>query len=49
MRVGNILPGERVTIRLTLDQPLPHESASSATFRFPLVVAPATSRAPLGR
>ncbi|NVI86510.1 VIT domain-containing protein [Actinomadura sp. BRA 177] len=40
MRVGNILPGERVTIRLTLDQPLPHESASSATFRFPLVVAP---------
>lgn len=40
MRVGNILPGERVTIRLTLNQPLPHESASSATFRFPLVVAP---------
>ncbi|TDD78985.1 VWA domain-containing protein, partial [Actinomadura darangshiensis] len=40
MRVGNILPGERVTIRLTLDQPLPHESASSTTFRFPLVVAP---------
>lgn len=40
MRVGNILPGERVTIRLALDQPLPHESASSATFRFPLVVAP---------
>ncbi|GAA4223340.1 VIT domain-containing protein [Actinomadura meridiana] len=40
MRVGNILPGERVTIRLHLDQPLPHESESSATFRFPLVVAP---------
>ncbi|MFA1549242.1 VIT domain-containing protein [Actinomadura chokoriensis] len=40
MRVGNILPGERVTIRLKLDQPLPHESSSSATFRFPLVVAP---------
>ncbi|WUI00025.1 VIT domain-containing protein [Spirillospora sp. NBC_00431] len=40
MRVGNILPGERVTLRLALDQPLPHESASSATFRFPLVVAP---------
>ncbi|SPT60060.1 VIT domain-containing protein [Actinomadura welshii] len=40
MRVGNILPGERVTITLALDQPLPHESASSATFRFPLVVAP---------
>jgi Ca-activated chloride channel family protein len=29
-----------VTITLALDQPLPHESASSATFRFPLVVAP---------
>ena len=40
MRVGNILPGERVTIRLTLDQPLPRDSASGATFRFPLVVAP---------
>ncbi|MEO3825424.1 VIT domain-containing protein [Actinomadura sp. B10D3] len=40
MRVGNILPGERVTITLNLNQPLPHESASSATFRFPLVVAP---------
>ena len=40
MRVGNILPGERVTIRLKLDQPLPHDSASGATFRFPLVVAP---------
>ncbi|MFD0685869.1 VIT domain-containing protein [Actinomadura fibrosa] len=43
MRVGNILPGERVTVRLTLNQPLPFEtdaSGSSATFRFPLVVAP---------
>ncbi|MEU8341911.1 VIT domain-containing protein [Spirillospora sp. NPDC048832] len=40
MRVGNILPGERVTVRMELAQPLPHESASSATFRFPLVVAP---------
>ncbi|TDD59685.1 VIT domain-containing protein, partial [Actinomadura rubrisoli] len=40
MRVGNILPGERVTIRLTLNQPLPYESGSGATFRFPLVVAP---------
>ena len=40
MRVGNIPPGERATIRLTLTQPLPHESSSSATFRFPLVVAP---------
>ncbi|MFI0352321.1 VIT domain-containing protein [Actinomadura sp. 9N407] len=46
MRVGNILPGERVTIRLTLNQPLPYEQDTSgeapgeATFRFPLVVAP---------
>ncbi|GAA1524886.1 hypothetical protein GCM10009678_02700 [Actinomadura kijaniata] len=44
MRVGNILPGERVTIRLTLDQPLPYETDQhgdgEATFRFPLVVAP---------
>lgn len=40
MQVGNILPGERVTIRLSLTQPLPHESSSTATFRFPLVVAP---------
>ncbi|WP_067467066.1 VIT domain-containing protein [Actinomadura macra] len=43
MRVGNILPGERVTIRLTLNQPLSYEnneSGSTATFRFPLVVAP---------
>ncbi|HEU5024621.1 MAG TPA: VIT domain-containing protein [Spirillospora sp.] len=40
MQVGNILPGERVTIRLALTQPLPHESSSTATFRFPLVVAP---------
>ncbi len=43
MRVGNILPGERVKVRLTLDQPLPYETGdagSGATFRFPLVVAP---------
>ncbi|MFC9971433.1 VIT domain-containing protein [Spirillospora sp. NPDC127200] len=41
MRVGNILPGERVTVRLTLDQPLPYETDDgTATFRFPLVVAP---------
>jgi Vault protein inter-alpha-trypsin. len=39
MRVGNILPGERVTVRLTLSQPLPYEDGA-ATFRFPLVVAP---------
>ncbi|GAA2405796.1 hypothetical protein GCM10010191_12110 [Actinomadura vinacea] len=49
MRVGNILPGEHVTIRLTLNQPLPYEQDTSAadqgpggaaTFRLPLVVAP---------
>ncbi|MEU7836373.1 MULTISPECIES: VIT domain-containing protein [unclassified Nonomuraea] len=37
--VGNLLPGERVTVRLTLSQPLPYEDGA-ATFRFPLVVAP---------
>ena len=39
MRVGNILPGERVTIELALVGPLPWEDGA-ATFRFPLVVAP---------
>jgi Ca-activated chloride channel family protein len=39
MRVGNILPGERVTVTLKLSQPLPYEDGA-ATFRFPLVVAP---------
>jgi Ca-activated chloride channel homolog len=39
MRVGNIVPGERVTVRLTLAQPLPNEDGEM-TFRFPLVVAP---------
>ena len=39
MRVGNIVPGERVTVRLTLAQPLPYEDGEM-TFRFPLVVAP---------
>ncbi|MEV6105363.1 VIT domain-containing protein [Streptomyces sp. NPDC051940] len=39
MRVGNIVPGERVTVRLTLSQPLPYEDGA-AEFRFPLVVAP---------
>jgi Ca-activated chloride channel homolog len=39
MRVGNILPGEHVTVRLTLDGPLPY-SDGAATYRFPLVVAP---------
>ncbi|WP_051107842.1 VIT domain-containing protein [Actinomadura atramentaria] len=42
LRVGNIPPGERVTVRLTLSQPLPYETSGSggvAEFRFPLVVA----------
>jgi Ca-activated chloride channel homolog len=39
MRVGNIAPGEEVTIRLTLTQPLPYEDGE-IIFRFPLVVAP---------
>ena len=39
MRVGNILPGEEVTIWLDMAGPL-ETSAGSATFRFPLVVAP---------
>ncbi|TDC03155.1 VWA domain-containing protein [Nonomuraea longispora] len=39
IRVGNILPGERVSVRLTMSQPLPYEDGA-ATFRFPLVVAP---------
>jgi Ca-activated chloride channel family protein len=39
MRVGNIVPGEQVTVRLRLAQPLPYEDGE-ITFRFPLVVAP---------
>src|SRR5262249_22201244 len=39
MRVGNILPGERVSVALTLVNPLAYEDGE-ATFRFPLVVAP---------
>ncbi len=39
IRVGNIVPGERVRVRLTLSQPLPYEDGA-AEFRFPLVVAP---------
>jgi len=39
MRVGNILPGERVTVRLTVVGPLPYADGE-AEFRFPLVVAP---------
>ena len=39
MRVGNIQPGERVSVELSLVGPLPFEDGA-ATFRFPLVVAP---------
>ena len=39
MRVGNILPGERVTVALTLVGPLSYEDGE-ATYRLPLVVAP---------
>ena len=39
LRVGNIMPGERVSVALTLLCPLPYEDGE-ATFRFPLVVAP---------
>ena len=39
MRVGNIVPGERVRIALTLVCPLSYDDGD-ATFRFPLVVAP---------
>lgn len=39
MRVGNILPGERISIELSLAGPLSYEDGE-ATFRFPLVVAP---------
>ncbi|HWO61641.1 MAG TPA: VIT domain-containing protein, partial [Umezawaea sp.] len=39
MRVGNILPGERVSVALTMVGPLVFEDGA-ATFRFPLVVAP---------
>jgi Ca-activated chloride channel homolog len=39
MRVGNLLPGERVTVRLVMTGPLPWDDGE-ASFRFPLVVAP---------
>jgi Ca-activated chloride channel homolog len=39
MRVGNVLPGEQVTVRLVMTGPLPWDDGE-ATFRFPLVVAP---------
>ncbi len=48
MRVGNIMPGERATVQLTLTGPLPYDQGE-ATFRFPLVVAPRyIPGAPLG-
>lgn len=39
LRVGNILPGEEVTVELTVVGVLP-VADGAATFRFPLVVAP---------
>jgi Ca-activated chloride channel homolog len=39
MRVGNLLPGERATVRLAMAGPLPYGDGE-ATYRFPLVVAP---------
>ncbi len=39
LRVGNLMPGESASIRLTLTSPLPYDDGE-ATFRFPLVVAP---------
>src|SRR5712692_9678837 len=39
MRVGNIMPGEVASVRLTLVGPLPY-SGGEVTFRVPLVVAP---------
>ncbi|MBX9641966.1 MAG: VWA domain-containing protein, partial [Mycobacteriaceae bacterium] len=39
MRVGNILPGEKISVAITLVDPLAYADGE-ATFRFPLVVAP---------
>ncbi len=39
LRVGNLMPGEAATIRLSLVGPLPIDDGE-VTFRFPLVVAP---------
>ncbi|MHA7652178.1 DUF4349 domain-containing protein [Mycobacterium sp. ML4] len=39
IRVGNILPGEKVSVAITLVNPLTYADGE-ATFRFPLVVAP---------
>ncbi|MDB4960234.1 MAG: uncharacterized protein JWP01_233 [Myxococcales bacterium] len=39
LRVGNLMPGESATVRLSLIGPLPVDDGE-VTFRFPLVVAP---------
>jgi Ca-activated chloride channel family protein len=39
MRVGNLMPNEAATVKLTLTGPLPLDQGE-VTFRFPLVVAP---------
>ena len=39
MRVGNLMPGDRAVVTLTLAGPLEYADGE-ATFRFPLVVAP---------
>jgi Ca-activated chloride channel family protein len=39
LRVGNLLPGESASVRLTLSGVLPYDDGE-VTFRFPLVVAP---------
>src|SRR5262245_50564036 len=39
MRVGNLMPGEAATVKLTLTGPLPLDHGE-VTFQFPLVVAP---------
>jgi Ca-activated chloride channel homolog len=39
LRVGNLMPGDRATVRLSLVGPLPVDDGE-VTFRFPLVVAP---------
>src|SRR5262249_36302201 len=39
LRVGNLMPGEEATVRLTLAELLPYDDGE-VTFRFPLVVAP---------
>ena len=48
MRVGNIVPGERVTVRLTLAQPLPYEDGE-VTFRFPAGGGPSLHPGPPAR